>query len=73
MKKIIFSLFLIPCFLQGNYSKEVPKDVINKIISSAEQRWGTDYQMINYTVKNEVEAYWKYKQLKEVQEKINKE
>jgi hypothetical protein len=35
----------------------VPTDVLNRIRANAESEWADDYEMQQYTIKNQVEAY----------------
>ena len=68
MKKLIFALLLIPCFLKADM---VPPEVMNKIIEEAERKYPDNYFMINYTVQSDVKQYKAYLELKSVQKFIN--
>ena len=37
----------------------VPANVAAQIRSAAEEHWGTDYEMVNWQIKNETEAWLK--------------
>ncbi len=63
MKRILFTLVAIACVTSVAIAKTVPQSVVTQIRRDAEARYPNDYEMQEFKIRQQTEAYWNVKSM----------